>query len=98
MACPGACGEGHDGRDRADAETVEDVFGRAEGDGCAVGEMEGMTGGVCAVAIVGGDCDGVRVTWFATYSSFADEGICILCVLWITVFVGVIETAQMLAE
>jgi hypothetical protein len=79
---------------------VEDVFRHAEGDGCAVDEIEGMICGVSVVTVVGGVCDGVCARWFATYTSFADGGACILCVLRVTipVFVSVIETAQVLAE
>ena len=59
MSCAVACWEGHDSCDRADAETVEDVFGRAQGDGCAVGEMEGVVDvDVVAVAVAS------RSAWF----------------------------------
>jgi hypothetical protein len=62
MSCA-ACWEGHDSCDRADAETVEDVFGRAQGDGCAVGEMEGVVD-VDVVAVAVAIAVASRSAWF----------------------------------
>lgn len=63
MSCAAACWERHDSCDRPYAETVEDVFGRAEGDGCAVCEMEGVVVVVVAIAVAVAVAS--RNAWFA---------------------------------
>jgi hypothetical protein len=63
MSCATACWEGHDSCDRPYAEAVEDVFGRAEGDGCAVCEMEGVVVVVVAIAVAVAVASGNA--WFA---------------------------------